>query len=396
MKRDGYNFTDAWDSWKKNNKTISGIKKEDSALLLEFLKDMELGLNISKIKKGKRTAGTLLNLAKHNIFFAKNFKKSFLKLTKEDLHRLEQEVDTGKIKKRNGDRFTAFGNYIKDFKVFWHWLQKTNKVNTDITEDISSKTPKPSWVYLTEDQARTFFNKLLSDYRALCWLMYDSGMRVTEANSIMIQNFSKDFTQLDIPDEVSKTFGRTINLKLCSALVKEYVKEHDLKPTDYFITKNLWTINKYLRDNCGKMFGKDKISHPKAKGLYGNFTLYDIRHNSSCYWLNRYPTHKGLMYRFGWKKADKIEYYSEFLGVKDEIMDSDMVLAEDKPKLFKLEEDNKELRKDLNDLKNVLKFYFETEEYMIPTSQDFKEIKNSKERERTIELFRKQVENTTL
>jgi hypothetical protein len=212
----------------------------------------------------------------------------------------------------------------------------------------------------------------------------------------MIQNFSKDFTQLDIPDEVSKTFGRTINLKLCSALVKEYVKEHDLKPTDYFITKNLWTINKYLRDNCGKMFGKDKISHPKAKGLYGNFTLYDIRHNSSCYWLNRYPTHKGLMYRFGWKKADKIEYYSEFLGVKDEIMDSDMVLAEDKPKLFKLEEDNKELRKDLNDLKNVLKFYFETEEYMIPTSQDFKEIKNSKERERTIELFRKQVENTTL
>ena len=165
--------------------------------------------------------------------------------------------------------------------------------------------------------------------------MYDSGMRVTEANSIQVRNFSKDFTQLDIPDEVSKTFGRTINLKLCSSLVKEYVNEKKLKPTDYIIQKDLWTINKYLKDNCGRMFGKEKVSHPKCKGLYRNFTLYDIRHNASCFWINRYPTHKGLMYRFGWRKADKIEYYSEFLGVKDELTDGNMITTEDKSKYEK-------------------------------------------------------------
>jgi integrase len=346
MKRDGYDFNGRWEAWKKNNKPVREIKKEDSVLLLEFLKDMELGLNTPLGIKGKRTSGTLLNLAEHNIFFAKNFKKPFLKLAKEDLHKLEQDIDTGKIKKRNGQPFSAFGNYIKDFKVFWHWLQRTKRVKEDVTEDISSKTQKPSWVFLTEEQIKTFFNKLLFDYRVLCWLMYDSGMRVTEVNSIMVQNFSKDFTQLDIPDEVSKTFGRTINLKMSSSLVKDYIKEHKLKSTDYIIKKDLWTINKYLKTNCGKLFGKDKVSHPKCKGLYGNFTLYDIRHNSSCFWINRYPTHKGLMYRFGWRKADKIEYYSEFLGVRDELTDSDMIVAEDRPKLFQLEEENKKMKEE--------------------------------------------------
>ena len=334
MKRDAYKFAERWETWKQNNfKSIKGIKREDHKLLIEFLKDMELGLNTPVGMNGKRGAGTLLNLSSHNLFFLRNFKKPLLKITKKDLHELEDNVTRGVIKKRNGETFAQFGNYIKDFKVLWHWLQRTKKVKEDITNDISAKTSKPSWVYLSEEQIKTFFNKLNADMRVLCWFMYDSGARVTEANSIKIENFSKDFTQVDIPDEVAKTFGRTINLKLCSQLVKEYVKEHNLKPSDYlFMNRGLFGINKYLRYHCGKLFGKDKVSHPKVKGLYKEFTLYDIRHNSSCYWLNRYPTHKGLMYRMGWKGADKIEYYSEFLGVRDELTDDNMVLGEDKNK----------------------------------------------------------------
>ena len=186
------------------------------------------------------------------------------------------------------------------------------------------------------------FNQLSFDYRVYCFFLYDSGMRVTEANSIQIKNFNDDFTQVSISDEVAKTFGRDINLKLSSQLLKEFVKEHNLKPDDYLFQKQVFTINKYLRYHCGKLFGKDKISNSKSKGLYGNFTMYDIRHNSSCFWFNKYPTHKGLMYRFGWRKADKIEYYSEFLGVSDEITDTDMIVGEDKDKIFKLEAKIKE------------------------------------------------------
>lgn len=345
MKIDPYKNQQRWENWKENNfsQTPEGIKKEDWKLLIEFLKDMELGLNTPIGRKGKRDAGTLLNLSSHNKLFLDNFKKPLLKLTKKDLHDLEQKISQGKILKKNGQKYTAFGNYIKDFQVFWNWMVRTKKVSENITEDISCKTDKPAWVYLTEEQAKQFFNSMTLDYRAICWFMYDTGFRVTEAINIKVQDFSEDFEQVSLSDEASKTFGRSINLKLSRDLIKEYVRVHELKPEDPFIQKQPFAINKYLRYHCKKMFG-DGVSHPKSKGKYPNFTLYDIRHNSSCFWLNRYPTHKGLMYRMGWKNANKIEYYSEMLGVRDELTDSDMVLSEDRDKIYKLEGELKDLK----------------------------------------------------
>lgn len=338
-KRDPYRNIQRWEAWKKEhfNNPPKEINNSDWRLLVEFLKDMELGLNTPKGMKGKRDAGTLLNLSSHNQLFLRNFNKPLIKVTKQDLHNLEKDVSSGKILKRDGKKFTAFGNYIKDFKVFWNYLLRTKKVKENIIEDITSKTDKPHWVYLTEEQVKTFFNQLSLDYRTICWFLYDTGMRVTEANSIKIKDFTEDFSKVTISDESAKTFGRTINLKLCQPFLKEYVKQHKLNPDDYFLIKKPFSINKYLRYHCERLFGKNKESHPKSKGKYEEFTMYDIRHNSACYWFNRYPTHKGLMYRFGWRKPDKIEYYSGFLGVADEIMDDDMVLAQDRGKLHKME-----------------------------------------------------------
>lgn len=352
MKRDAYNFVDRWEAWKeKNYRGIDGIRKEDHALLISFLKDMEMGINTPVGRKGRRNAGTLLNLAQHNLLFLQLFKKPLTQLKKEDLHKLEEQVLKGKIERKKGGNFAAFGNYIKDLKVFWRWLIRVGKVKEDITADISSKVIKPAWVYLSEEQIKQFFNKLQFDYRALCFLMYDSGMRVTELNSIQVKNFSKDFSQLDIPDEVSKTFGRCINLKLCTDLIKTYVKEHQLKADDYIMTKSPFAFNKMLKYNCGKMFGKDKVSHPKSKGLYGSFTLYDIRHNSACFWLQRYPTQQALMYRFGWKESDKIDYYSGFLGQSDKLTDGDMVIGEDKDKITLLSREVQKMKEDKEELK---------------------------------------------
>ena len=364
MKIDLYKNKERWESFKEKHfyKTPEGIRKQDWKLLVDFLKDMELGLNTPKEKKGKRDSGTLLNLASHNQLFLKHFKKQLTQLKKIDLHELEKEVSSGKIKKRNGENFSAFGNYIKDFKVFWNWGLRTGNFKENIIEDITSKTDKPNWVYLSEEQIKKFFNELSLEYRTYCWFLYDTGMRVTEAMNIRIKDFSENFSKVTIPDEVSKTFGRTINLKISTELIKNFVKENNLKENDLLIKKNPFTINKYLRYHSGKIFGKEKVSHPKSKEVYGNFTIYDIRHNSACYWFNRYPTHKGLMYRFGWRKADKIEYYSEFLGVSDEIRDNDMILGEDKDKIYKLEkeldkerEHRKELQSRMDYIENRLK-----------------------------------------
>lgn len=359
MKLDIYKNIERWESWKEAhyNSIPSDVRKEDWKLLVEFLKDMELGINVPKEKKGKRDPGTLLNLSSHNLLFLRNFKKPLTKLTKLDLHNFENQITQGKIKKKNGKDYTAFGNYIKDFKVFWNYLLRTNKVKENIVSDITSKTDKPAWVYLNEEQIKHLFNNLSFDYRVYCWFLYDSGMRVTEALNIKIKDLTDDYTKVTISEESAKTFGRTINLKLCTQYLSQFITMNNLKSEDYLIRKKAFNINKYLRRNCLKVFG-DRESHPKARGNYKQFTMYDIRHNSVCYWFNRYPTAKGLMYRFGWRKADKIEYYSEFLGVADEIKDSDLVIGEDKNKLVKLESQVQELTqklKEWDDMKDFIK-----------------------------------------
>jgi hypothetical protein len=180
-----YKNKERWEKCKQSFiRTPTGIRKDDWKLLINFLKDMELGLNTPPGMKGKRGPGTLLNLSSHNQLFLKNFKKPLLKLTKKDLHNLEDKISKGEILKRNGEKYKAFGNYIKDFKVFWNWLIRTKQVNENVVEDISAKTEKPFWVYLTEEEIKTFFNRLTLDYRVIAFFFYDSGCRVTEGLNV--------------------------------------------------------------------------------------------------------------------------------------------------------------------------------------------------------------------
>ena len=159
------------------------------------------------------------------------------------------------------------------------------------------------------------------------WFMYDTGMRVTEAYSIRIKDFSNEFTRLSIRNEYAKTFGRTINLKLCSSLIQDFIKNHNLGSEDFIFIKKPAAFNKYLRTLAGNTFG-DKVS--PARKSYNKMSLYDIRHNASCYWLKRYPRTPPLMYRMGWSKENEVRYYSELLGMSDQIDDADMVTTEEK------------------------------------------------------------------
>lgn len=348
MKRDIYNASERWQAWKETNKNkIPGVRKNNSKLFLEFLGQHELGMNVSsKATKGKRGPNRLLSLKSRLIFFDNNFKKDLVKLSKEEVHKLFDSMQTGKLKKTDGKEYKSVGEYVKDLKCFWNWLLKTKQVKEDITEDLNRKCDKkPDWVYLSEQQFKTFANRCIPDYKALVWLLYDSGARITECYSIRVCDFQNDFSQLTIREDTSKNqFERTINLKLCTQLIKEFISFHGLKDTDYIFNKNPPAFNKYLRTLSKKIFGTG-ISHPKAKGTYDKFSLYDIRHNSSCYWLARYQSHTKLMYRMAWKSERMIEYYSGFIGQTDKISDEDMIIGVDKTILQK---DFQGIKQDVN------------------------------------------------
>lgn len=143
--------------------------------------------------------------------------------------------------------------------------------------------------------------------------------------NLRVSDLYNDFKELHIRDEIVKkgSFGRKVKLMLCSDMIRGYVSINGLKNNDRLFDISPKTVNQYLQRLAKKVLG-DEIS--LAGETYSNLTMYDFRHCACCYWLPRYKSESALKYRFGWKKSDKIHYYSELLGMKDTISEDDMLI----------------------------------------------------------------------
>ena len=214
----------------------------------------------------------------------------------------------GTISRLDGKIYQSPGDYVKIFKAFWHWWQKVNRKKgieiQDLTIDLDTSKDKPKWVYLTEEQVKRLVDNAKFEYKVLIMFLYDSGIRSpTELINTKVSDFYNNFKELNIRDEVSKTFGRKIKLMLCSDLIRQYIKDNNLNPEDYLFTKSPEAMNKYLQRLSEKILGNG-ISLAGQK--YSQLTMYDFRHCSCCYWLPRYKSESALKFRFGWKKSDKV------------------------------------------------------------------------------------------
>ncbi len=352
-------------SWKtKTELAIPEISKENSDLIKEYLRDMENGINIaSSSKKGSRSYSRLNTLRQRLVFLSKGFKVGFnlniiTSINEPQLFEFFQDLRSGKIRRKDGKTFKSVKDFAKDFKAFWHWHQKRNKKLgieiLDICSDLDTSGEKPEWVYLTESQIKRLAESAKYEYRVLIWFLFDSGIRApTELMNLKVSDFFNDFKELNIRDEISKTFGRRIKLMICPQLIKEYVKNKNLSNESHLFTTTPCEVNKYFKRLGKRVLGDEKSL---AGEIYSNLTMYDFRHCSCCYWLPRYKSESALKYRFGWKKSEKIHYYSELLGMKDTISEEDLLVditkVEIEKRLDKSERDNQLLRED-NELMKI-------------------------------------------
>ena len=276
------------------------------------------------------------------MYFAKKFKEVYdlddiTKIKEEKLVEFFSNMQRGIIKKSNGENFISIATYTKIYKSFWHWYQKVNRKKgiqiSDITTDLIIRDEKPKWVYLTEDQIRKICDNANYEYRVLIMFLFDSGLRAPgELINIKVSDFYNDFKELHIREEISKTFGRRIKLMICSGLIKGYVQKKELEGEDYLFSISPVVVNRHLKRLVVKTLG-DKTSEAGSK--YSELSMYDFRHCSCCYWLPRYKSESALKYRFGWKKSDKIHYYSELLGMKDTISEDDLLIDVTKTEIEK-------------------------------------------------------------
>jgi integrase len=367
MKIDPYKHKENYLNWKENCKDkIPNLTKENSDLLLQYLRDMEIGINVAIYnKKGSRSFIRLISIRNKMRFMMRKIEELYnledlTKISEEQTLSFFSDMVNGTIVKENGKKYTAVRDYIKIFKAFWHWWQKVNKKQCieirDITSDLDCEQSKPDWVYLTEEQVKHLADKAKYEYKILILFLFDTGIRApTELMNIKVSDFINDFKELNIREETSKTFGRRIKLMLSSVLIKEYVKVQNLSLGDYLFKKHPSIVNQYLKRLAKNVLG-DKESPAGQK--YSELTMYDFRHCSCCYWLPRYKSESALKYRFGWKKSDKIHYYSELLGMKDTISEEDMLIditkTEIEKELQKTKKENELLQERLQTVETQL------------------------------------------
>ncbi|MGV8142235.1 MAG: tyrosine-type recombinase/integrase [Candidatus Pacearchaeota archaeon] len=352
MKIDPYNHKEKYKVWQeKMQNGIQGVSKINSELIMSYLNDMERGANIALGSvKGARSYNRLNSLRDKLCFFAKQFETRFqieliTSVSEDQLMNFFADMKSGVITRVNGGIYASVDTYARIFKAFWHWHQKINRKKgieiKDITTDLDTRQDKPKWVYLTEEEVRKLAENAIFDHKVLIYFLFDSGIRApTELVNVRVSDLFNEYKELNIRQETSKTFGRRIKLMICPDLLKEYVKSKKLQPDDQLFNIDYSNVNRYLKRLANKIFG-DKSSPAGEK--YCNITMYDFRHVSCCYWLPRYKSESALKYRFGWKKSDKIHYYSELLGMKDTIAEEDLFIDTTKTDLEKrLERTEKE------------------------------------------------------
>jgi len=353
MKREAVNHKARWEKWKAKayEHGIDRISKANSDVILQYLRDMELGLNVSSTtKRGPRSPTTLNKLWGRMVYLAWEFEKRFsvsvTDINEEQLLSFFSDLNEGHITTRKGKRFKSIDTLVKVFKAFWHWHQKRSRKNdqdiSDITIDLHGFYKKPQWVYLAEDEIKQLCNSATFFYRMLIMFLYDSGIRSpSELINVKVSDLYESRHELHIKDEIVKkgSFGRRIKLMLSWELIQEHIRINQLSPDDYLFDIKPYTVNKYLKRLAVRVLGdKTTLAGKKTSEI----SMYDFRHNACCYWLPRYKSESALKYRFGWKKSERIHYYSELLGMRDTISEEDLLLdvtkTELEQKIMKLEQ----------------------------------------------------------
>ena len=342
MSIDPYKSKEKYLRWKA--KTMNGIpdmSKQNSDIIKQYLADMEIGHNVAiSNKKGARGFMRLNSLRFRMMFLAKKFEEKYsvldiTSITEDQLLNFFSQMRNGELRKSNGETYKSAQDFCNAFKAFWHWHQKVSHKNgkqiEDITLYLDTSGDKPLWVYLDEEQVKMLAEKAKYEYRVLMWFLLDTGIRApTELVNLKVNDLKNNYKELDI--RISKTFPRKIKLMLCTDIIRGYIKDKQLKFDDYLFPINPMVANRYLKRLAHKVLGDSKSQGGEK---YSGLTLYDFRHISCCYWLPRYKSESALKYRFGWKKSDKIHYYSEFKGMKDTIAEEDLLVDVTKTEIEK-------------------------------------------------------------
>jgi len=375
---DIYRHKESFEAWKKdvlnskeniNQKYIEkGLTKENTKLFVKYILDMEEGINVSGVR-GPRSPKTLNRLRSKISSIMKLFQENSLN----DITKVKPE-QVNKIFNKWVDKGHTT-DYAVRFRTFWGWWMKVNrkegKTILDVCMDLDTRGKTEStFVWLTKeefDKLRKYFDE---QKQLILIFVFDSLVRSpSELMGLKCEDVSqnsKGEVWINIPNEISKTFGRRFNLVYCGEQLLKHIK--DKKPQDPIFEFSYPMLNKELQKVAEQVFGDNKNG---GGDYYKKITLYDLRHSGAIHFRQLFQATgqslDALRHRGGWSDLRMINYYTKMLGLSGHIDKEKTLLQEDKTELEKqgteqqeeiekLKEEMKKIKENLGDPEMLKKF----------------------------------------
>lgn len=272
------------ESWKVDKKEIKKVK--------EFLSEYASG-RITR-RRGSNTDGlieALKNMLKISLYNISDLSKE------KEIRKFYDSFLNDKIKTIKGKTYSLRYKVeaLATLKRYLQWRFPDRKdliAPLDIKIAIKSKEPE----FFTIAQAERLYKTCKSaKERFIISVLFSSGARAEELLNLRPCDFEfgKDFVQLTIRTETSKTNGRTISLywNPCFEAIPEYIAERrkeGMKDTDYVLSSGYGSMTKWFK-RFVKRANLDIRLHPH------------LFRDSCATWLASKLNRQQLCVFFGWK-----------------------------------------------------------------------------------------------
>lgn len=267
-------------------------------------------------------------------------KEPLIKLSKDKLKQLKEDLKSGKIKSRLNKKYSDSSQREMELILirFLEYLdpEKFNGLRKLFIVRLKRKDVE----YLKEVEIEKLYKYCKNnEQRFLIAVLFDSGARASEFLNIRYEDITeptKDFPyyKINLKEEYSKTKGRNIGLywKYSTEAIRDYLKDiGELKSKEPIFNKSYDSIRFFLTELGKKVL--DKRIH-----------FHIFRKSSASYYATKLKSRQQLCYRYGWNFSSNVPdvYINREQGeeqVKNDILNTD---------LEKIEKENKELKMIVN------------------------------------------------
>jgi len=334
----------------KNYKTqIKKFKRDvnngNRELLLEYLRDCELGKTIKNRAKKKIGVGRRAKILGSLSRISDWIKKPFTNLTQEELESFILDLERDKYKKKDGQNFSEATkvDFKKILRKFIVWMNRNNKTKLDISF-IDTYEEEKEIPALTRQEVEKLISRTNNDRtRFILKVLFDGGLRIEEFLNLRCDDlkWKEDLSCYMVRIRVSKTKPRTISLQLSTKEINDYIEElkenKKFKPEKLLVNMNYDAVRVMLKRLGEKVLDKKVTPHL-------------LRHTSATYYANKLSYFQ-LCYRYGWTMSSKQpNRYIDREGIQEQ--ETAKIIKNDE--LGNIQEKNKKLEEDIIRLKEQI------------------------------------------